>query len=116
VVAEDHATAAGDDRLRGEALRIRAEILERLGRFDEALVVVGHARELFHRQGALADEMAAMIGRGRIHLLRAHYEAARDAYRPVLALIDKTGDPWLERIVTNHVAVIEMCLATSPPP
>jgi len=110
VVAEDHATAAGDDRLRGEALRIRAEILERLGRFDEALVVVGHARELFHRQGALADEMAAMIGRGRIHLLRAHYEAARDAYRPVLALIDKTGDPWLERIVTNHVAVIEMCL------
>jgi len=110
VVAEDHATAAGDDRLRGEALRIRAEILERLGRFDEALVVVGHARELFHRQGAIADEMAAMVGRGRIHLLRAHYEAARDAYRPVVALIDKTGDPWLERIVTNHVAVIEMCL------
>jgi tetratricopeptide (TPR) repeat protein len=42
--------------------------------------------------------------------LRAHYEAARDAYRPVLALIDSTGDPWLERIVSNHVAVIEMCL------
>ncbi|HEU4729745.1 MAG TPA: tetratricopeptide repeat protein, partial [Kofleriaceae bacterium] len=56
------------------------------------------------------DEMAAMVGRGRIHLLRAHYEAARDAYRPVLALIDQTGDPWLERIVSNHVAVIEMCL------
>nr|MBA3455767.1 protein kinase [Deltaproteobacteria bacterium] len=110
VVAEDHATAAGNDRLRGEALRIRAEILERLGRFDEALVIVGHARELFHRRGAIADEMAAMLGRGRIHLLRAHYEAARDAYRPVVQLIDKTGDPWLERIVTNHVAVIEMCL------
>ncbi len=110
VVAEDHAAAAADDRLRGEALRVRGEILERLGRFDEALAVVGVARELFHRQRALTDEMAAMIGRGRIHLLRAHYEAARDAYRPVLALIDKTGDPWLERIVTNHVAVIEMCL------
>jgi tetratricopeptide (TPR) repeat protein len=54
--------------------------------------------------------MAAMVGRGRIHLLRAHYEAARDAYRPVLELIDQTGDPWLERIVKNHVAVIEMCL------
>ena len=110
VVAEDHATAAGDDRLRGEALRVRGEILERLGRFDEALAVVGAARDLFHRQRAIHDEMAAMIGRGRIHLLRAHYEAARDAYRPVVALIDRTGDPWLERIVTNHVAVIEMCL------
>ena len=110
MVAEDHAIAAGDDRLRGEALRIRSEILERLGRYDEALVVVTHARELFHRIGALTDEMAAMIGRGRIHLMRAHYPAARDAYKPVMQLIDKTGDPWLERVVTNHVAVIEMCL------
>jgi len=110
MVAEDHAMAAGDDRLRGEALRIRSEVLERLGRYDEALVVVTHARELFHRIGSLTDEMAAMIGRGRIHLMRADYPSARDAYRPVMALIDKTGDPWLERIVTNHVAVIEMCL------
>jgi hypothetical protein len=109
-IAEMHAIAAGDERLRGESLRVRSEILERVGEFDEALDVVGAARELFHRQHAIADEMAAMVGRGRIHLLRAHYEAARDAYRPVLALIDQTGDPWLERIVKNHVAVIEMCL------
>jgi serine/threonine protein kinase/tetratricopeptide (TPR) repeat protein len=109
-IAEVHAITAGDDRLRGEALRVRSEVLERVGRFDEALDVVGLARELFHRQHAVADEMAAMIGRGRIHLLRAHYEAARDAYRPVLARIARTGDPWLERIVQNHVAVIEMCL------
>jgi serine/threonine protein kinase/tetratricopeptide (TPR) repeat protein len=110
VVAEAHAITAGDDRLRGEALRVRGEVLERLGRFDEALEVVGTARELFHRQHAVADEMAAMVGSGRIHLLRARYEAARDAYRPVLDLIARTGDPWLERIVKNHVAVIEMCL------
>ncbi len=109
-VAEGHAVAAGDERLQGEALRVRGEVFERLGRFDDALAVVAVARELFHRQHSLADEMAAMVGRGRIHLLRAHYVAARDAYRPVLALIETTGDPWLERIVTNHVAVIEMCL------
>ncbi|MFN0248069.1 MAG: serine/threonine-protein kinase PknK [Kofleriaceae bacterium] len=110
VVAEDHGTAALDDRLRGESLRIRAEVLERLGRFDDALAIVSIASDMFHRIGATHDEMAAMIGRGRIHLMRAHYEQARAAYRPVMALIDKTGDPWLERIVTNHVAVIEMCL------
>ena len=110
VVAEDHAVAAGDERLRAEALRVRSEVLERLGRFDEALQVVGVARELFHRQRAVSDEMLSMTGRGRIFLLRAQYEAAREAYRPVVSLIEKTGDPWLERIVTNHVAVIEMCL------
>jgi serine/threonine protein kinase/tetratricopeptide (TPR) repeat protein len=110
VVAEDHALSAQDDRLRGEALRVRSEVLERLGRFDEALAVVGAARELFHRCRALTDEMSAMIGRGRIYLLRAQYEAAREAYRPVVLMIEKTGDPWLERVVTNHVAVIEMCL------
>ena len=110
IVAEDHALVAGDDRLRGEALRVRSEILERLGRFDEALAVVGAARELFHRQRAVTDEMAAMVGRGRIFLLRAQYEAAREAYRPVLSLIEKTNDPYLERVVTNHVSVIEMCL------
>jgi tetratricopeptide (TPR) repeat protein len=110
VVAEDHAMAADDQRQRGEALRIRGEVLERLGRFDEALVVVDDARELFSREGAVGDEMAAMVGRGRIHLMRAHYEAARDAYRPVISRIEKTGDPWLERIVQNHVAIIEMCL------
>jgi tetratricopeptide (TPR) repeat protein len=110
VVAEDHALAGADHRARGEALRVRGEVLERLGRFDEALLVVDDARELFAREGAVSDEMAAMVGRGRIHLMRAHYEAARDAYRPVIARIEKTGDPWLERIVQNHVAVIEMCL------
>jgi len=56
------------------------------------------------------EEMQAMVGRGRIHLMRAHYEAAREAYKPVIARIDKAGDPWLERVVQNHVAIIEMCL------
>lgn len=110
VVAEDYAMSCEDQRMRGEALRVRSEVLERLGRFDEALLVVDDARELFAREGAVADEMAAMVGRGRIHLMRAHYEAARDAYRPVIQRIEKTGDPWLERIVQNHVAIIEMCL------
>ncbi|HSK02791.1 MAG TPA: AAA family ATPase, partial [Kofleriaceae bacterium] len=109
-VAERHAAAAGDDRLRGEALRVRGEILERLGRFDEALAAVGAARGLFHRRRLVAEEMAALLGRGRIHLMRSDYEAARDAYRPVLALIEQTGDPWLERIATNHLALIDRCL------
>jgi len=110
VAAEDQSIAAGDQRARGEALRVRGEILERLGRFDEALLVVDDARQLFAREGAAADEMAAMVGRGRIHLMRAHYEAARDAYKPVISRIEKTSDPFLERIVQNHVAIIEMCL------
>lgn len=110
VAAEDKAVAAGDARARGEALRIRGEVLERLGRFDEALLLVDDARALFRREGAVSEEMGAMVGRGRLHLMRAEYEAARDAYRPVLARVEKANEPYLERIVHNHVAICEMCL------
>ncbi len=110
VAAEDKAVAASDARARGEALRIRGEVLERLGRFDEALLLVDDARALFRREGAVSEEMGAMVGRGRIHLMRAEYEAARDAYRPVLARVEKANEPYLERIVHNHVAICEMCL------
>ncbi|MEP6860637.1 MAG: protein kinase [Deltaproteobacteria bacterium] len=110
VVAEDLGRAAGDARHVGEALRVRGEILERLGRFVEALDVVERSRQVFANAGAAMEEMQAMVGRGRIHLMRAHYEAAREAYKPVITRIEKAGDPWLERVVQNHVAIIEMCL------
>ncbi|HWO22328.1 MAG TPA: protein kinase [Kofleriaceae bacterium] len=108
--AEERATVAGDDRLRGEALRVRGEILERLGRFDEALEAVTAARERFRRLRLVTEEMGALVGRGRIHLMRARYESARDSYRPVLAFIEQSGDPWLERIATNHLAIVDLCL------
>ncbi len=110
VVAEDLGRAARDALHVGEALRVRGEILERLSRFTEALAVVEQSRLVFANAGASSEEMQAMVGRGRIHLMRAHYEEARAAYKPVTARIEKAGDPWLERVVQNHVAIIEMCL------
>jgi len=109
-IAEDLGRAAGDALHVGEALRVRGEILERLSRFTEALDVVERSRLVFANAGAASEEMQAMVGRGRIHLMRAHYEEARAAYQLVTTRIDKAGDPWLERVVQNHVAIIEMCL------
>ena len=108
--AEQLARAAGDERLRAEALRLRGEVYEVQGQLDQALSLVAQAGTIFRRHGYLTDEIAAMVGTGRIHLLRAHYEAARDSYRPVIDSLQKSSDPWLERIVRNHLAVIEMCL------
>jgi tetratricopeptide (TPR) repeat protein/tRNA A-37 threonylcarbamoyl transferase component Bud32 len=108
--AEQLARTAGDERLRAEALRLRGEVYEVQGQLDQALSFVAQAGTIFRRHGYLTDEIGAMVGTGRIHLLRAHYEAARDTYRPVIDSIQKTGDPWLERIVRNHLALIEMCL------
>jgi len=114
-IAEDLAAAAavsGVDRgrLAGEALRVRAELLERLGRFDEALEVVERSRALFAEAGAVVEEMQAMVGRGRILLMQANYAAARAVYQPIVARLEKAGDPWLERVVQNHLAIVEMCL------
>jgi tetratricopeptide (TPR) repeat protein/tRNA A-37 threonylcarbamoyl transferase component Bud32 len=108
--AAEQARAGRDERARGEALRIRGEILERQGRLDEALAAASEARAIFRRIGATHEETEALVGQGRIHLVRAHYEAARDTYAPVVARVRETGDPWLERIVRNHIAVIQLCL------
>lgn len=108
--AEQLARVAGDERLRAESLRLRGEVYEVQGQLDQALSFVAQAGTIFRRHGFLTDEIGAMVGTGRIHLLRAHYEAARDIYRPVIDSIHKSGDPWLERIVRNHLALIEMCL------
>jgi eukaryotic-like serine/threonine-protein kinase len=108
--AEQMARSVGDERLRALSLRLRGEAYEAQGSFDQALSFLAQACTIFRRHGYLADEISAMVCTGRIHLLRAHYEAARDSYSPVVASIQKTGDPWLERIVRNHLAVIEMCL------
>lgn len=108
--AERLARQAGDERLRAEALRLRGEVFEVQGEFDQALSFVAQAGAIFRRYGYLADEISAMVGTGRIHLLRADYEAARDAYRPVIDSLSRTADPWLERIVRNHLALIELCL------
>jgi tetratricopeptide (TPR) repeat protein len=111
VVAEDLAAAApSSGKLAGEALRVRAELLERLGRFDEALDVVERSRQLFEDAGAVVEEMQAMVGRGRIFLMRANYTAAHEVYKPIIARLEQAGDPWLERVVQNHVSIIEMCL------
>jgi tetratricopeptide (TPR) repeat protein len=111
VVAEDLSVNAPDSaRLTGEALRVRAELLERLGRFDEALDVVERSRALFAESGAVVEEMQAMVGRGRILLMRASYAAARAVYQPIVARLEQAGDPWLERVVQNHLAIVEMCL------
>jgi tetratricopeptide (TPR) repeat protein len=114
VAAEEHGASVFDGRLVGEALRVRGEILERLGRFDEALGFVDRARQMFAREGAVGEELQALVGRGRIHLMRAHYEAARDVYRSVVARVGRSHDPWIERVVQNHMAIIEMCLGNYP--
>jgi serine/threonine protein kinase/tetratricopeptide (TPR) repeat protein len=108
--SHEQARLARDERGRGLALRVRGEILERQGRLDDALAAVAEAGAIFRRLGSAHDETLAMIAQGRIHLVRAHYEAARDTYAPVVARVRETGDPWLERIVRNHVAVIQLSL------
>ncbi|MCE9572604.1 MAG: protein kinase [Deltaproteobacteria bacterium] len=108
--SHEQARLARDERGRGLALRVRGEILERQGRLDDALAAVAEAGAIFRRLGLAQDETLALIAQGRIHLVRAHYEAARDTYAPVVARVRETGDPWLERIVRNHVAVIQLSL------
>jgi serine/threonine protein kinase/tetratricopeptide (TPR) repeat protein len=108
--AEAAARSAGDELSRGEALRVLGEAYERTGEFERGLSIVSEAVEVFRSIGAAHDEMKARIGIGRNHLTRSRYEAAWETYEPILERLDETADPWLERVVRNHVAVIHLCL------
>ncbi|HEU5057775.1 MAG TPA: hypothetical protein VFU21_14690, partial [Kofleriaceae bacterium] len=104
------ARTAGDELSRGEALRVLGEIYERTGQFERGLEVVEEAVEILTRAGAAHAEMKARIGIGRNHLTRSRYEKAWETYEPILERLDESADPWLERVVRNHVAVIHLCL------
>ncbi len=108
--AEREAEQGADERTRGEALRLRGEAYERQGEYERALETIRRALDIFKRIGAVTEETRAMIGGGRVLLMRAQYEAAQEAYVPILERINDTGDPWLERIVHNHLSVINLCL------
>ena len=108
--AETAASAAADELSLGEALRLRGEAFERTARFDDGLIAVNQAIEIFERLGEDAAQTRAMIGLGRNHLMRSRYEAAQQAYVPVLERLAQRPDPWLERVAHNHVAVIHLCL------
>ncbi|MFH0901216.1 MAG: tetratricopeptide repeat protein, partial [Pseudomonadota bacterium] len=107
--AEESAKEGGDERTRGEALRIRAEAFERRAELDRALDAVREALEIFRRIGARTEETSALIGMGRIHLMCNKFEAALANYLPALEHIRNSGDLWLERIVCNNMAAVRMC-------
>lgn len=107
--AEQLAAQAADARSRGEALRLLGEVFERTGEFERGLEVVERAIDIFRSIDATRDELRARIGIGRNHLTRSRYEAAWATYEPILEHLADSGDPWLERVVRNHVAVIHLC-------
>lgn len=108
--AEAWAGQAALPRFGALALRLRAEAYERQGQFDEALALVEQARAQFAACGEVSEETSAMVGAGRIHLMRSHYVEAQMAYAPVLQRLRHGSDPWLERIVKLHMAAIQMSL------
>ena len=107
--AEALARDAGDDRLAAEALLVTGEIHERSGDYVKGLNAVTTATELFRGAGDSDGEMRSLVVRGRNCLTRSAYRAARDAYVPVLERLEREPDPLLERLVRNHLAVIELC-------
>ena len=108
--AEKAARASGDEHTRGEALRLLGEAYERTGEYESGLAVVTEAVEIFRKLGSQHDEMRARIGVGRNYLARSRYESAWATYEPILERLDENADPWLERVVRNHVAIIHLCL------
>lgn len=107
--AEHSATAAGDELLRGEALRLRGEAYERLNDQERAVGVIEQALEIFERRGSVTHQVRARLSLGRAMLAQASYDKALSHYEPALALIKRTGDRWHQRVLRNNLAVVNVC-------
>jgi tetratricopeptide (TPR) repeat protein/tRNA A-37 threonylcarbamoyl transferase component Bud32 len=106
--AEHAADQAGDERLRGEALRVRDEASERKADFGPALAASSGALEIFQRIGADNEAIRASLDIGRIHLMSARFDEALATFLPALERVRRLGDQWLERIVSENLAVIQV--------
>ena len=104
------ALGCGDERGAALALCISGEVYERMGAFDDSIERNRAAQAIFRGIEAGADEIRALIGIGRALITRAHYEEAQAVYHDLIERVEESGDPWLERLVRNHVAGIYLVL------
>ncbi len=108
--AEKLAQDAGDLRLRGDAVCVRGEALERSAHYQPAEAALRQARTWYAQLGATRAETAAMMVQARMSLLRGQIEAARDLFRAVVSRLPRLRDPVLERTVRMHIALAQLHL------
>jgi tetratricopeptide (TPR) repeat protein len=105
LAAADLAARGADPRVRGLAHRVRAEAYERRAQLDPALAEVGRALEIARRLGEKSDELECLVVAGRIHMARLRIDAALIQYLPALDRAIALGDPRIERILRNNLAI-----------
>ena len=96
--------------MQGEALRVMGEGLERTGNFEAGQQRAEEALDIFVSLGVRSFETRARISLARNFLIRARYADAKMMYEPIIAEVQRNRNPGLERIASNHLAVIHMCL------
>lgn len=108
--AVDTAQACNSPLLEGEAQRTIGEARERLGDFEKGMLSTNRAIAIFENIGATTPEIRARISLARSFLMQAQYEKALRIYQPILSDIQQLHDPKLERLATNHLSAIHLCL------
>ena len=96
--------------MQGESLRLIGEALERTGNFEAGQQRAEEALDIFEALGVRSFETRARISLARNFLIRARYADAKAMYEPIIEEVQRNRDPGLERIASNHLAVIHMCL------
>jgi len=106
----DVAKKANAPIMHGEALRIVGEGLERTGHCEEGQESTEEALDIFESLGARGYATRARISLARNFLMRARYADAKAIYDPIIAEVQRNRNPGIERIASNHLAVIHMCI------
>jgi class 3 adenylate cyclase/tetratricopeptide (TPR) repeat protein len=91
-VAEDLATASGDDRALGDILLVRGDALHHRGSFADALEALARAKAHFAAVDHVPGCAEAERLQGMVHLFGGDFVAADDSLRRAHGLFEEVGD------------------------
>jgi tetratricopeptide (TPR) repeat protein len=82
----------------------KANALQHLGRFDEALEALNPARMTFSAHGDNHRALLCGVSEGAIHYRRGNYAAALETWRPLLPLAQVVADDFTLASLYNNIA------------
>lgn len=102
-VARDPDPAVKDRLLEGRTLKVKGMVLERQGKYQQALDTYNEARIIFDEVSSPSDKASTLNGLGLVYHKLARYQEAATTYKDALTIAQSGSAPDLVPIILNNL-------------